>query len=58
MLRLVENWKKCLDDKMFVGAALMDSSKAFDSLPHDRFIAKMYAYEFLINAVTFFYSYT
>ena len=57
LLRLIENWKKCLDEKKFVGAVLMDLSKAFDSIPHDLLIAKMYAYGFSIDAVTFFYSY-
>ena len=35
LIRLIENWKKSLYHKKFVGAVLMDLSKAFDSLPHD-----------------------
>ena len=55
LIRLIESWKKSLDEKKFVGAVLMDLSKAFDSIPHDLLIAKMYAYGFSIDAV--FYSY-
>ena len=54
LIHLIENWKKSLDEKKIVGAVLMDLSKAFDSIPHDLLIAKMYAYGFSINAVTFF----
>ena len=57
LIRLKENWKKSLDQKKFVGAVLMDLSKAFDSILHDLLIAKMHAYGFSIDAVTFFYSY-
>ena len=50
LIRLIENWKKSLGEKKFVGAVLMDLSKAFGSIPHDLLIAKMYAYGFSINS--------
>ena len=57
LIRLIENWKKSLDSKKFVGAVLMDLSKAFDCIPHELLIAKMHAYGFEINTLVFFYSY-
>ena len=57
LIRLIESWKKSLDQKKFVGAVLIDSSKAFDSIPHDFLIAKMHAYGFSKNSLVFFYSY-
>ena len=41
LIRLIENWKKSLYEKTFVGAVLMELSKAFDSITHDFLIAKM-----------------
>ena len=35
LLRLAEDWKRELDNHRYVGAILMDLSKAFDCLPHD-----------------------
>ncbi len=57
LLRLLEEWKKHLDDKKFVGAVLMDLSKAFDCIPHDLLIAKLEAYGFKFDTLVFFYSY-
>ena len=57
LLRLIEEWKRNLDNKKFVGAVLMDLSKAFDCVPHDLLIAKMEAYGFDKDSLTFFYSY-
>ena len=54
LIRLVENWKKQLDNKKFVGAVLMDLSKAFDCVPHDLLIAKMHAYGFEIDTLVLF----
>ena len=54
LIHFIENWKKSLDKKKNVGAVLIDLSKAFDSIPHDLLIAKMYAYRFSKNVVTFF----
>ena len=57
MLRLIENWKKSLDNKNFVSTVLMDLSKAFDCIPHDLLVAKLHAYGLSNDAVTFIYSY-
>ena len=57
ILRLLEEWKNNLDNKKFVGAVLMDLSKAFDCVPHDLLIAKMHAYGFELDTLIFFYSY-
>jgi hypothetical protein len=35
LLRIIEDWKKALDDNKCIAAILMDLSKAFDCLPHN-----------------------
>jgi len=56
-MRLINDWKKSLDNKILVGTVLMDLSKAFDCIPHVLLIAKLHAYGFKIEALTFIYSY-
>ena len=57
LIRLLEEWRKCLDDGNLVGAILMDLSKAFDCIPHDLLIAKLHAYGFHKNALNYIYGY-
>ena len=56
LLKLIEEWKKSLDDKNIIGAILMDLSKAFDCIPHDLLIAKLHAHGLSMDAITFVYS--
>ena len=53
LLRLIENWKAALDSNLFTGTVLMDLSKAFDCIPHDLLIAKLHAYGFSFETLTF-----
>ena len=56
-MRLIENWKRTLDENFQIGTVLMDLSKSFDCIPHDLVIAKFYAYGLSEETTTFFYSY-
>ena len=57
LIRLIEEWKQKLDRNYVVGAILMDLSKAFDYIPHDLIIAKLYAYGFEFEALKLILSY-
>ena len=54
---MIEMWKKALDEKNVAGAVLTDLSKAFDCLPHDLLVAKLYAYGFEKSACNFVFDY-
>ena len=57
LLRLVEDWKQALDQNMYVGAVLMDLSKAFDCVPHDLLLAKLQAYRISKHSCSLLASY-
>ena len=57
LIRVMEKWRKCLDNSGIVGSILVDLSKAYDCLPHNLLIAKLVAYEFSINSLCLMYDY-
>ena len=57
LLRMVEDWKHALDNKLNVGIVAIDLSKAFDCISHGLILAKLHAYGFDINACKFLQSY-
>ena len=57
LLRLLETCKDFLDKKGYVGAVLMDLSKAIDCLYHDLLLAKLDAYGFSHSALILICSY-
>ena len=56
-MHLIDKWRQHLDQNEYVGAVLMDLSKAFDFLPHELLIAKMEAYGFENKSLKLFYNY-
>ena len=57
LLRIIEDWKKALDDNKFIAAILMDLSKAFDCLPHNLLMLKLEAYGLSENSLKLLKSY-
>ena len=57
LIRILEDWRKCIDDKKFVAAILMDLSKAFDCLRHDLLLFKLKTYGISESALKLFESY-
>ena len=58
LLVMIEKWRKSIDKGGgSFGALLTDLSKAFNCLPHDLFVAKLYVYGFDLKSVTLVHSY-
>ena len=57
LLRLIEDWRKSLDNKELVAVVSFDLSKAFDSVPHDLLLATLKAYGVDEASVALFRSY-
>ena len=57
LLSMLEKWKSATENKMSIGALLIDLSKAFDCLSHDLLISKLNAYGFNMSALRFVHNY-
>ena len=57
LLRLLEDWKRELDNHRYVGVIAMDLSKAFDCLPHGLIFDKLTAYGLSNSACSLLQSY-
>ena len=57
LIKMIESWKKALDNNKNIGIIFMDLSKAFDTLNHDLLLAKLNAYGFTKKAIKLLSSY-
>ena len=57
LLKMIENWKKQLDNGEKVGVIFMDLSKAFDTINHSLLLSKLKAYGFSNQALRLLQSY-
>ena len=57
LIVMLEKWKKALDKEEKMSAIFMDLSKAFDTINHDLLPAKLKAYGFSKQALSFMRSY-
>ena len=53
----INDWQRALDRGHFVAIALLDLSKAFDSVPHDKLLLELQACGIGGNALKWFHSY-
>ena len=57
LIRLLEEWRKSLDNNYVVGRVLMDLTKGFDCVLQDFLIAKLEAYDIHENLLAYLHSY-
>ena len=57
LIALLKKWRERIDRGLEFGILPNDLSKAFDCLPHDLFVAKLFAYRFEDKALRFIYDY-
>ena len=57
LLRMTERWRHCLGNSGAIAAVLMDLSKAYECIPHDLLIAKLYVYGLDNSALGLLHSY-
>ena len=57
LIRLLEEWRKCLDNNYVVGGVLVDLSKSFDCVPQNLLIAKFESYGINENVLAYLHSY-
>ena len=57
LLKMIENWKKQLDNGEKVGLIFMDLLKAFDTINHSLLLAKLRVYVFSDQALSLLQSY-
>ena len=57
LLKMIESWKKQLDNGEKVGAIFMNLSKSFDTINHSLLLAKLKAYDFPNQALSLLQSY-
>ena len=57
LLSMIEGWRHCLDNSGAIVVVVMDLLKAYDCIPHDLLIAKLYAYGLDTSALNLLHSY-
>ena len=57
LVKMIEEWRENLDKNFSAAAVLTDLSKAFDCIPHDLLISKLWAYGLSSDSLCYIYSY-